>query len=276
MEKFDLRGLQEAELEILLEIDRICKKHNIRYFLNSGTLLGAVRHKGFIPWDDDIDICLPLKEYRRFKKAAKKELGSDYFLQSYDTDLTNIWFTKIRKNGTTAIEKGSEGNRFHQGIWVDVFPLIGIKKDPKWLRRVSKTMGFPKWLIKKKVDLIVADDKIKGLKKLHKLVPLSLFRAFAKFVYFCTLRGFDNYEHSYCVWTEKKFFAKYPSELFKEETTVVFEGKEFPAPKNWDKYLTIEYGDYMTPPPPEKRKGGFHTVSIVDLDNDYKKYINAN
>ena len=76
----DLRKLQLTELDILLEIDRICKKHDIRYFLDAGTLLGAVRHKGFIPWDDDIDILMPLSEYKRFCRAAKKEMREPYFL----------------------------------------------------------------------------------------------------------------------------------------------------------------------------------------------------
>lgn len=268
------RQMQRVELDILIEVDRICKKHNIKYFLNAGTLLGAVRHKGFIPWDDDVDICMPLKDYRKFKKVCKKELSSKYFLQSFDTDLTSIWYTKIRKNGTTAIESGYSDKPFHQGIWVDVFPLIGVKQDPRWLKSIAKRAVFAKKLLTKKNNYIHEDKDLSALKKLHRIVPLWLVRLFAKAVYITTFKNPENYEFCYCLWAEKKFKAKYSSSLFSNSCEVEFEGHLFPAPENCDEYLTIEYGDYMTPPPPEKRNGGSHTIEIVDLKKDYTYYVN--
>lgn len=273
MGEFSLRDLQHEEFEILLEIDRICKKHNIKYFLNAGTLLGAVRHKGFIPWDDDIDICMPLKDYKKFKKISKKELNESYFLQSYDTDLTSIWYTKVRKNGTTAIETGGSDKPFHQGIWVDVFPLIGVKDDPHWLKSIAARAAFAKKLLSRKNSYISESKNLSVLKKLHKFVPLEALRLFAKMVYMTTFKSHENYEFCYCLWAQKKFKAKYKSALFNESCEVEFEGFMFPSPKNWDEYLTIEYGDYMTPPPPEKRNGGFHTLEIIDLKKDYKYYV---
>lgn len=273
MKEFSLRDLQNEEFKILLEIDRICQKHNIKYFLNAGTLLGAVRHKGFIPWDDDIDICMPLKDYKRFKKISKKELSNDYFLQSFDTDLTSIWYTKIRKNGTTAIETGCLDKSFHQGIWVDVFPLIGVKNDSRWLESVAKRAVLAKKLLNIKNDYINEHENLSAIKKLHKLVPLWVVRLLAKMVYMTTFKSPKKYKSCYCLWAQKKFKAKYNSALFSESCEVEFEGRMFPSPKNWDEYLTIEYGDYMTPPPPEKRNGGFHTLEVVDLEKDYKCYV---
>ncbi len=273
MKNLNLRDLQLEELDILLEIDRICKKHNIRYFLNAGTLLGAIRHKGFIPWDDDIDICMPLKDYRKFKKISKKELNQSYFLQSYDTDLTSIWYSKVRKNGTTAIETGGTENSFHQGIWVDVFPLIGVKKDAYWLKSIAKRACFAKKLLTIKNSYIEAGKDLPTFKKIHKLVPLAIIRLFAKVMYLTTFKSHEKYHFCYCLWAQKTFKAKYNSALFNESCEVEFEGYMFPSPKNWDEYLTIEYGDYMTPPPPEKRNGGFHTLEIVDLKKDYKHYV---
>lgn len=273
MKAINLRDLQLEEFNILLEIDRICKKYNIKYFLNAGTLLGAIRHKGFIPWDDDIDICMPIKDYKKFKRIAKEELNNSFFLQSYDTDLTSIWYTKVRKNGTTAIETGCIEHSFHQGIWVDIFPIIGVKNDSHWLKSISKRAGFAKKLLKIKNGYIEAGKDLPIVKKLHKLVPLTIIRLFAKMIYALTFKSHDKYPHCYCVWGQKQFYAKYNSSLFNESCEVEFEGHIFPAPNNWDEYLSIEYGDYMTPPPPDKRKGGFHSLKIVDLEKDYKYYV---
>lgn len=272
MKDINLKDLQKEEFKILLEIDRICKKYDIKYFLNAGTLLGAVRHKGFIPWDDDIDICMPLKDYKKFKKISKKELNKDYFLQSFDTDLTSNWYTKIRKNGTTAIETGCLDKPFHQGIWVDVFPLIGVKNNPAWLKSVAGRAVFAKKLLNIKNSYISEHKSLPTVKKLHRLIPLWAVRLFAKAVYLTTFRSPEKYEFCYCLWAQKKFMAKYKSALFMSSCEVEFEGHMFPSPENWNEYLTIEYGDYMTPPPPEKRNGGFHTLEIIDLNKDYKYY----
>ena len=101
MEKSVLRRLQQTEFEILKEFDRICKKHNIQYFLDSGTALGAARHKGFIPWDDDIDVGMLRSDYEHFLEICPKELEQKYFLQTIETDPgCPCLFAKIRKNGT--------------------------------------------------------------------------------------------------------------------------------------------------------------------------------
>ena len=267
-----LKELQKVELEILLEVDRVCKKHNIKYFLVSGTLLGAIRHKGFIPWDDDIDICMPVSDYRRFCKIAQEEIGENYFLQNYNTDYTNIWFAKIRKNGTTAIEAGHEARLNHQGVWVDIFPLIGVKKEEKWLRLVTKQANFAKWLLGKKLGLM-EEEKLPVYKMLHRLLPLKVFRLFCKLIYKVTFKPSQRFDYCYYLWGSKNITARFISDLFDELCEVEFEGHMFPAPKRWDEYLTKVYGDYMTPPPPEKRTGGCHTISIVDLDNDYSKHM---
>lgn len=267
-----LKELQKVELEILVEVDRVCKKHNIKYFLVSGTLLGAIRHKGFIPWDDDIDICMPIKDYRKFCKLAPDELKKDYFIQNYETDLTSMLFTKVRKNGTTAIEDGREERLYHQGIWIDIFPLIAIKNDEKWIKRTTQTIIFAKNLLKKKIDWIEENNKLPLYKKLHFLVPLSLVRFLAGLILKTMCKDHKKYDSCYYIWSKKNFYARFKSDLFDRVTEKEFEDCVFPVPSKWHEYLTIVYGDYMTPPPPEKRNGGCHTISIVDLNNDYSKY----
>ncbi len=266
-----LKDLQRVELEILLEVDRICKKHSIRYFLVSGTLLGAVRHKGFIPWDDDIDICMPMKDYKKFCKIIQKELKKDFFFQNYNTDITSIWFAKVRKNNTTAIEAGREKMMLHQGIWIDIFPLIGVKNDKKWLKDVTKRVTFAKRILGKKIGLMECAS-LPFFKKFHKFLPLNIFRLICDFVYGIHFKSHEKFSSCYYLWGSKNLQARFPSDLFDELCEVEFEGHMLPAPKRWDEYLTLVYGDYMTPPPPEKRNGGSHTISIVDLNKDYKYY----
>ncbi len=273
MNSYNIKDLQKVELEILLEVDRVCRKHSIKYFLVSGTLLGAIRHKGFIPWDDDIDICMPINDYRRFCKIAKNELKKDYFLQNSDTDFSDRWFAKVRKNNTTCIEKGYEKSRVHQGVWIDIFPLIGVKNDKKWLNKITRKAGFGKKMLSKR---FAASGKFKELsmeKKLLKFLPLGLVRMIARLIFKSIFKDCSGFEYSYYLWGDSKIRARFRRGLFDELCEVEFEGYMLPAPKEWDEYLTAVYGDYMTPPPPEKRNGGSHTISTVDLNNDYSEYI---
>ncbi len=271
-----LTDLQNVELEILLEIDRICKKHSIRYFLLAGTLLGAVRHKGFIPWDDDVDICMPMHDYKKFCKIARTELKKEYFLQNSDTDYSDRWFAKVRKNNTTFIEKGYEKSPIHQGVWVDVFPLVGVHNDKKALDKATKSATTAKKLLSKRFAAMGDFKSLSKEKKLLKFVPVCVTRAIARFIMSVTFKKHGNYECCCYLWGDPKIRARFPSGLFDELCEVEFEGHMFPAPKRWDEYLTIEYGDYMTPPPPEKRNGGSHTISILDLNNDYRIYTKTN
>lgn len=119
-----MRMLQLTELEILTEFARICDMHGLRYYLVGGTLLGAVRHGGFIPWDDDIDVAMPREDYDRFAQLAPRELAEEYFYQCPDTDPNYyLSYAKIRKNGTEVYEERFKNSRFHKGVFVDIFPL---------------------------------------------------------------------------------------------------------------------------------------------------------
>ncbi len=268
------KDMQRIEVDMLLEVDRICKKFKIRYFLVAGTLLGAVRHKGFIPWDDDIDIAMPLKDYIRFCKIAEKELDKEYFLQNYKTDITAMWYTKIRKNNTTAIQINHKNRMHHQGIWIDIFPLIGVENNEKWLYKLNKKAKRTKKILTKKLGLMEDTEGKIVYKIANKLISLKICRMIFGIIFKHLFKDPESYSYCYYLWSSSKIKARFLTEFFYESCEVEFEGHMFPAPYKWDEYLTTEYGDYMTPPPPEKRNGGSHTISIVDINNDYTKYIN--
>ena len=172
----------KIELDILMELDRICRKYDLRYFLDSGTLLGAVRHKGFIPWDDDIDLTMPRKDYDRLIEIASQELKSPYYLQHITTDPKYPGLhVKIRNTDTTAIIKSWLFTDVNQGIFIDIFPLEGLPNDPEKADELYKKQTTPDiadnaeylkcakdpdyWKTANYFDLEVLREKIRGLIK---------------------------------------------------------------------------------------------------------------
>ena len=139
----ELKQLQRIELEMLIEVDRICRKYHIQYSLDGGTLLGAIRHKGFIPWDDDIDVIMLRPEYFRFRKVCKQELDqSRFFLQDYLSDPYYRWgYAKIRRNNTKFMRQGQETLKQHSGIFIDIFVADNVP-DGYFNRRVHYFLCF--------------------------------------------------------------------------------------------------------------------------------------
>ena len=131
LSKKDLRNLQLIELEMIVEVDRICRKNHIKYTLDGGTMLGAVRHKGFIPWDDDADIVFTRHEYAKFYRACKRDLDTErFFLQEYRTDPFYRWgYAKLRRIGTEFIRAGQEHMKYRTGVCIDLFPVDNVRSE---------------------------------------------------------------------------------------------------------------------------------------------------
>lgn len=265
-----MNELQQCEFEILKEIDVLCRKHNIHYFLSYGTLLGAIRHKGFIPWDDDLDIMIDAKDYFRFIEAAKNELPEHLFLQSSDTDQWYRAYIKVRMNGTTMIEQSYLGLPFHQGVWVDVFPLIALPDDSKQIARINRLILLSELLVQ---DAFFALTKNLSPKlKLLTMLPLSLRRRLANRLRKRAFRSIEECDTCGCYIGFPFRAPRLQSDWFRESILTEFEGAQLPIPKDYDAVLTALYGDYMTPPPEDKRNGG-HTIAVLDLNNGYEKYF---
>ena len=272
------RQLQLCELEILKEMKRVCERYGLRYYLSSGTLLGAVRHQGFIPWDDDIDIEMPYEDYLKFVSIAPSALGEDFFLQNRKSDENfSCAYSKIRKNNTTLLSKYDIGIPGHQGVWIDVFPQIyvGGKFDCARKRlcvRVSNflTMTNARFEINRAWLATRSSKWMVGLVALVRRLPFKTRRRLADLILRPVFRGKKKNRITH-VWNSITYVHQ--ADTFDgDPVTLPFEDDFFPAPPHYDRYLTDAYGEnYMTPPPADKRDGG-HGEVIIDLENSWEKY----
>lgn len=271
---FDLRALQLAELEMMKDVTRFCEDNGIQYFLSSGTLIGAARHKGFIPWDDDVDINMDLKNYRKFLALAKDGLSDKYFIQNVETEPKMCFpWTKIRINGTTSMDPRLTNLDVHFGICMDIFIINGIPNSP-FRRRLQQLAVKVQIFLLYKYFYLDGDGFVisKPKRLLYKLMPEFLRRGLIRLLDKFILYDIDGCDTAYNVFSNTVQSAeKIPVELVKEFDKLTFEGTEFFVPKRWDEYLTLHYGDWRTPLPEGQRDR--HGDIIVDLERDYTNYI---
>lgn len=273
LSKIDMKHLQEVELELLKVFILTCNKLNLKYYVIGGTLLGAVRHQGFIPWDDDIDVGMPRKDYEKWLKKAPELLrDTKYFVQYYRSDRDYLGNSaKLRNNQTTFIETSSRKLRINHGIYIDVFPLdyypetnINIFKINQ-LRYTSKIMSgydltaisysFKKRIMRKILAISVVGSPKKAVIKREKLYKRTKSGSFVA---------------NYCgAWGENEIV---PASWYGHGAKLMFEGIEVSVPKEYHKWLTQVYGNYMELPPPEKRVT-HHYTEVIDLEKSYREYL---
>ena len=256
----ELNDIKRVELEILKEISRICKKYKLKYSLTGGTLLGAVRHKGFIPWDDDIDIVMPYEDYIKFLKYAETEMSKKFYIDNIYTDkyFGYLPMSKVMAHNTEMLEIPAEKCKAKSGIFVDIFPLYNTsnkswirKLDFKIVQRLSKNLRCRNGY---KYNQSTIKSFIYSIRSvLYKLVPLVLFKISFDFIIKRNLKNNNSkYVASYAgvYGVEKEII---PREWFDEYIDIEFENNKFSSMKLWDPYLKNHYGDYMKLPPAEKR-----------------------
>ncbi|OQX58338.1 MAG: hypothetical protein B5M52_05650 [Helicobacteraceae bacterium 4484_230] len=254
-------SLDEAKmimLDILIEFDRISKKNNLTYWLAAGTLWGAVQYQGFIPYDDDIDISMPRDDYDKFITVYKKELPSNLFVQTRESDPGYThYFAKIRNTDTLFVEQSEESEdiKYNQGIFIDIFPVNFIDTKVTYiypfLRFFGKLLKKNRFYLKH-FDIDPYSHYIKVLNKLHghKNNYIRIEPEFKDG--FATVSSLNHLERK----------DIYP---LKE---VVFENYAFPIPNDYDKYLRGLYGDYTTLLPPEELEQYRHSSKIYIVYND--------
>ncbi|MGB5990073.1 MAG: LicD family protein [Marinifilaceae bacterium] len=242
--------LEQAKLvmiKMLKTFHNICEQHQLTYWIDAGTLLGAVRHNGFIPWDDDIDICMPREDYEIFIHIANKTLPKDILLQYKENSLKKWRWIKLRDKYSTFIQESElkKDIKYHQGIFIDIFPYDLIEKD------FSTTKLFLNRRFKEQNKKI--NNNISFLLDIISIAPIKLL-------------GYEYFKSKFIKQYSSKNF-KYVStgievtagyKTFKRETLfplrkIKFEDEYFYAPNDYDTYLTTTYGDYMKLPKPEDR-----------------------
>ncbi len=239
-----LRRQQMRMLEILLEVDKICKRHNIRYWLSSGTLIGALRHNGFIPWDDDLDIEMMRSDYLRLMQVLPSELPEWLALQDDETDPNYFYFyAKVRDKRSRMLEQNGYDRLWkEQGIYIDIFPM---ERHPIWMHKLTeKSVGHMY-----KIWRTSTDDE-RAIKSVR-----SIFNFNNRYFFPCLRAILSQFTFGSKVITSGMGIPfhnpRYAEEIF-PLTTHQFEGYDLPVPKDADAHLRHIFGDYMQLPDLEK------------------------
>ena len=254
----DSKTLREAQLimlEMLVEFDVICKKYHLQYWLDSGTLLGAVRHEGFIPWDDDIDLSMPLEDYNKFQEIAQNELSENIFFQTSQTDKNfKFDYIKLRSNRASIVEFHEKDRKieYHQGVFVDIFPMLTLPKSNFYFNYYRDTFKLIRDVSSLSLHTPDGQDHPKARAKLIESLD-SMHQAW------------ENKD------TKVIYSGKMPDvpawfdidEVF-PLATMEFEGLIFPVPRNPQHYLGAIYSfNFMELPSEDKRTIHAHKIEII-------------
>ncbi len=271
-------------LDLFDQLDRICKKHNIKYFAGGGTLLGAVRHKGFIPWDDDMDFSMLTEDYLKFCEVAKDELEEPYFFQHYKSEDGVYWpdLVLIRRSDTTGCtQRGLDGYipPANMGIFIDIFPLTNVPSNRVAYEMHTAALKLYRKAIRGRENYLHAQYKGTLSRKLYfssSYITWKFVSLFSKdYVGMCDkfIKVLTNVKDSGYVGIKsyithnKKY--EWPSHCYDEVIYMPFENRTIPCPKGYDEVLRHQYGDYM-----KFVKGdALHTMVVANTDVPYKELI---
>ncbi len=259
----ELKKLQQHELEMLVEVDRICRKNNINYTIIGGTLLGAVRHGGFIPWDDDADVAMLRPEYERFCECCIKELDySRFYFQNMDITPGYRWgYAKIRRKDTLFLRENQEHMPYEQGVFLDIFPQDTVP-DKFLLQRIHAFRCFVvRKLLWSEIGRISESNRIKKLiYALMSKIPLEWIRTrYKKLIIYNT----DSEYVRTLTFPTPKRKCGYRRSWITDTAEIMFEHRQFLGVQDYDGWLKWEFGDYMALPPENKRKA--HPVTELVL-----------
>ena len=270
MDNSDLNKIHDVELEILDEVHEFCIKHKIRYSLYCGTMLGAVRHGGFIPWDDDIDICMLREDYTKFIRLWSESNNQNFIIQNKDNQkIFTQSFTKIRKNHTTFLQPYDAVGKYHTGIFIDILPLDRIPDD-----KISKL--FFKWNLMNYL-LFTREHIDSRSNKIIKLFTSFLLkinnsqrRQHKRIKYLKKIIQYNNNRKLKLVSANSLDGLKHemPADLPKHYQKIRFEDREYMCYSDTDGLLSAWYGDYMKLPPEDQRVWRHHPIA-VNFDCNY-------
>lgn len=270
--EYDVRTLQLRILDNLLAVDKVCREHGVRYYVYDGTMLGAVRHGGFIPWDDDLDIAMPREDYEVFITHANEWLSKPYeFVCNELDDAYPLPFGKVQDGSTTLIERPHLP--YLGGLYIDVFPIDGVPSNA-FLRR----WHLVKYDILKKAVYMAYRNPYRHGKGPSSWLPLFCRKVLGQqCLQRLTRRLLCRYPfkdcRQVCVFDDG-FHGVVDKKVLGQPTPVLFEGQEVMGVEHPDAYLTHMYGDYMTPPPHDAQRQ--HRFHYVDFNQAYKSFKHSN
>lgn len=264
-----IKKVQTTQRNILKEFDSFCRGHNLKYSLAFGTLLGAVRHQGFIPWDDDIDVYMLREDYEKFLEL-RNQFNSEYYVQNYLIDESNFPFTKVRKNNTKMVMKSAENDTYHQGVWIDIFPLDSIPKNMEQAAKISdKSALLLAVVTSNSFSKVKAAGSFvnKSLRFMFYLGNMIFGKQFFIRKYERLLKTQYDSDKLYCL-TDSVYGKFYNAPVlsrmhFEDMKYLDFEGLPCMVMNHYEAYLKGQYGDYMQYPPKEQQYP--HHV-IVELE----------
>jgi len=269
MSQDDIEALRAAQLEILIEFDRVCRAGGLEYFAAYGTLLGAVRHQGFIPWDDDLDVGMLRADFDRLPAVMAAELGERFFFQTVDTDPAyGCMFAKLRLNGTRCVDIDGEGSAQHSGIFIDIFPFDAKAVDGLALveQRAMRYVGFRLLFLKARYRFmggtsvpsrIIQFIARTGIHLVPRRAIVALIRRYSR-------RGPSANPAQYVSLFGAYFYDQdtLDADCIHPLTWVDFEHTKIPVLANHHTYLSRLYGNYMALPPVEDRVGHHYLVEL--------------
>lgn len=271
-----MKHVWAIQLEMLRELDRVCEKYGLTYYADSGTLIGAIRHKGYIPWDDDIDLVMFREDYEKLLKVAKTEFKAPLFLQSVYSEKKYVrGLAKLRNSSTTAIYKNDLNTQFNRGIFIDIFPLDSVPDNDvvlkiwcwkiKVIRSLLRNWAYYEPSMKKGIFESFVRQILQSL-----VDKIGYQKIYDYFIKTCSRYNRKNTKRvSYVAYSYGKKKHVWRKELFKNSHKVPFEFMSINIPDGYDERLRVEYGDYMV----MKNIPATHGEMILEPDIPYTEYL---
>lgn len=256
-----LKAIQKTELGALVELRRVCEKNNIRYFLAQGTLIGAVREKGFIPWDDDIDVLIPQNDLNRLLEIFPRKADGKYMITDHNIEAHYpLSWPKIRVRNTLSRPIQYKDIPINWGMCIDLFPIYSVSDNPL-LRKLE--IGFFKIARKALLsEMTRYEDGRDIITRLFEKIPIRVRHRLMNTSAKIFGRHGDDTEYVYVICKGGSMVKR--DVIFGKEQKLTFEGLSYPVPSDYDGFLRAQFGDYMTPPPENERKG--HDMRLGEIE----------
>lgn len=275
--ELNLLEIQDKILEIAVYFDEFCREHEITYYLMGGSALGAVRHEGFIPWDDDLDVFMTFENYKKFLNVCESHLDREkFYLQKENTEEWPLFFSKLRMNNTTFIEEDTQYRKMHKGFYIDVMCLNNTTKNKffRYLQYFAAKIVISKTLYERGYS---TNNKVKkvamGLSKI--VINKTIIKLLLMFIR--SLNSFNTQYVGHFFGRAKFKNTSFPKKYLGQPKYTKFSKVALPVPFEVEKYLAVRFGSSFMDMPSKKVRDQYPSHAIyADPNVDYKVYDNSN